>query len=141
MSICKGVHHISLAVADREVYERTLAFYRDVLGFAFARSWSNPPKHITMLNTGNCMLELVLGAEGSGMGTFAHVALAVAKPEDVDALLDACVAAGCKVSRPVAARDTFEDGAVPGEKGRPMYLRTAFCTGLAGEQLEIFYTA
>ena len=136
MGKCKGVHHISIAVADREVYERTVAFYRDVLGFSFVRSWGNPPRHITMLDAGNCILEIVFGAEGSGIGTFAHVALSVERPEDVDSVLQACVEAGCKVTRPAADVDTFEDGE-DGAKGKPLHMRFAFCFGLAGEQLEI----
>ena len=137
MSICKGLHHVAMAVQDRAVYERTVAFYRDVVGLSLVRQWGNPPRHITMLDFGNGILEIVFGAEGSGTGVFPHMALAVNRPEDVDGLLERCLAHGCTLERPAGDVEAVEDGVeAPAAAFR---LRNAFCIGPAGERLEFFY--
>lgn len=137
MSPCRGLHHVALAVRDREVYERTVMFYRDVLGLSPVRQWSKPPRHITMLGFGNAILEIVFGAEGSGTGALPHMALTVEHPEDVDELLERCLAFGCALERPAADVEGVEDGS--GGPGETFRLRNGFCTGPAGESLEFFY--
>ena len=53
MSVCKGLHHVAMAIQDRETYERTVAFYRDVIGLPLLRTWRRGERHITMLDFGN----------------------------------------------------------------------------------------
>lgn len=137
MSACRGLHHVAIAVQDREAYGRTVTFYRDVLGLPPVRQWSKPPRHITMLNFGNCILEIVFGAEGAGTGAFPHIALAVERPEDVDRLLELCRDFGCSVERPASDVEGVEDGFVA--PAGTFRLRNGFCTGPVGESLEFFY--
>ena len=137
----KGLNHVALAIQDGALYEKTVDFYANILGLPLIRRWGNPPKHITMLDMGNCMLEIVLGADGAGEGAFPHMALGVETPEEVDAMLGKCAAAGCKVTRPAGEIDKNED--LPGKpmhnaQGKPFRLRNGFCRGLAGESLEFF---
>ncbi len=128
-----GLHHVGMFVRDRDVYERTVAFYRDVVGLAPVRQWARPTRHITMLDFGNgALLEIVQGAEGEGSGVFAHIALAVDAPESVDAMLERCAARGCEVTQPAGTVEVTAEG------GRTFRFRNGFCRGPAGESLEIF---
>ncbi len=132
----KGIrlHHVAMAVADHDVYERTVDFYRNVVGLSLLRSWGNGSRHITMLDFGNSILEIVYGAEGAGTGVFSHIAIGTESPEDVDAMLERCVAAGCGLVRPAGDVNAVEDG----ENGRRFRIRNGFCCGPAGESLEFF---
>lgn len=128
------LHHLAMAIADHDVYKRTVEFYTNVVGLSLLRSWSNGPRHITMLDFGNSILEIVYGAEGSGTGVFSHIAVGTERPEDVDAMLEHCVAAGCRLIRPTGDVNAVEDG----ENGRSFRIRNGFCCGPAGESLEFF---
>ena len=129
-----NMHHVGMAVQNREIYERSVEFYRNVLGFSVKRRWASPPRHITMLDMGNGILEIVLGAEGTGTGTFAHLAVGVETPDMVDVVLERCRAWGCIVTRPAGTVEAVKYG----ENGRSFRFRNGFCTGPAGEQLEFF---
>lgn len=129
-----NMHHVGMSVQNREIYDRSVAFYRDVLGFSVKRRWFSPPRHITMLDMGSGVLEIVFGAEGTGTGTFAHLAVGVEDPDMVDVVLERCRAWGCAVTRPAGTVEVVEDG----ENGRSFRFRNGFCTGPAGEQLEFF---
>ena len=126
------LHHVAMAVQDRAVYERTVRLYRDVLGFPLRRSWSSPPRHITVLDMGNGALEIVYGAEGSSTGVFSHMAVAVSDPSELDTLLERCMKAGCTLTRLVKKMDVVQ------EDGWPYCFLNAFCLGPAGETLELF---
>lgn len=127
------LHHVAMAVADLEVYERTTAFYREVLGLPLLRSWKSGPRHVTMLDFGNSILEIVCGAEGRENGLFSHIAVALEQPEEVDAALERCVAAGCTLVRPAGDVSAEEEGS-----GHHFRFRNGFCRGPAGESLEFF---
>ena len=135
------LHHVALVVQDEERYERIVAFYRQVLELPLIRRWARPPRRITMLDLGGCVLEIVFGAEGSGTGAFAHIALSADRPQDVDAMLARCAEAGCTIIRPAAdvegVEEVEENGAI--RFGTPVRLRNGFCVGLAGEQIEFFW--
>ena len=141
MNAFKGLSHIALAVTEPQLYEKAIAFYERTLNMPLIRQWANPPKHITMLDMGNCMLEIILGATGKNEGAFPHIAFEVEKPDDVDFMLVACQAAGCKITRPACNLDKNED--IPGKErgnaqGKPYRLRNGFCLGPVGETLEFF---
>ena len=135
------LHHVALAVQDEERYERAVEFYQQVLGFPLVRRWARPPKRITMLDFGNSILEIILWAEGRGTGAFPHIALAVDRPEDVDAMLLRCAEAGCTVIRPAEDVECVEEVQEGGEIrfGVPVRLRNGFCLGPVGEQIEFFW--
>ena len=126
------LHHVGIAVQNRDTYERTVKFYRDIIGLAIVRSWSSGAKHITMLDLCGGMLEIVYGAEGEGTGTLAHLALGVEHPEDVQNMLNRCVGFGCSVMRSAQSVEAEED------TGRRFRFWNDFCTGPAGETLEFF---
>ena len=52
-----GIHHISLKPENQEIFEKTVALYRDILGLNEARSW----KGGAMLDTGAGYVEIVCG--------------------------------------------------------------------------------
>ncbi|WP_446423720.1 VOC family protein [Mailhella sp.] len=135
------LHHVALAVQDEDLYCRSVDFYRQVLELPLVRQWARPPKRITMLDFGSSILEIILGAEGSGAGAFPHIALAVDRPEDVEAMLARCAEAGCTVIRPAddveGVEEVLEDGEI--RWGAPVRLRNGFCLGPAGEQIEFFW--
>ena len=133
-----GLNHVALAVQDSAVYANVVDFYVKTLGLRLIRRWGNPPKHITMLDMGNCVLEIILGASGSGEGALPHFALETETKEDVDRLLALCLDAGCTLARPATDIHAFED-AEGGAKGAPITLRNAFCTGFAGESIEFLW--
>lgn len=128
------LHHVAMAVTDRDIYEKTVTFYRNVLELPLVRTWSNGSRHITMLDFGNGILEIVYGAEGAGTGVFSHIAVGLDHPEDVDDMLERCVKAGCRLVRPASDADAVEEG----EQGRHFCFRNGFCCGPAGESLEFF---
>lgn len=130
----KGLHHVALAAPDAAIYGRAVAFYRDVLGFPVMKSFSNGPRRITMLDMGNTVLEIVGGVETEAVGPVFHLAVEVDRPDEVDAMLGKCAAAGCAVTVPPSElRRPDETNA-----GAEVALRNAFCTGPAGERLEFF---
>lgn len=138
MSGCGRLHHVAMAIQDRETYDRTVAFYKDVIGLPLLRTWSRGARHITMLDFGNSILEIVFGAEGTGTGVFSHIALQVERPEEVDAMLERCIAAGCTLSRPADSVQAEEETCGGGRPTKSFRLRNGFCTGPAGESLEFF---
>lgn len=137
MSACNRLHHVAMAIKDRETYDRTVAFYREVIGLPLLRTWSRGTRHITMLDFGSCVLEIVFGAEGSGTGVFAHIALNVECPQDVDAMLERALACGCVLSRPAESIVAEEETSGAGSP-KSFRIRNAFCIGFAGESLEFF---
>ena len=128
MSFIKGIHHIALEAVGVEAFERTVAFYRDVLGMPVKRSWGEGTGSGAMLDTGAGLMEIFArGLEDKPQGAIRHFALAV---DDVDAVVEAVRAAG----RPVT--DGPKDiviGSVP-----PLPARIAFCIGPVGEEIEFF---
>jgi glyoxylase I family protein len=135
------LHHVALAVQDEERYELAVEFYQQVLELPLVRRWARPPRRITMLDLGSCILEIVFGAEGSGAGAFPHIALAVDRPEDVDAMLARCAEAGCTITRPAENVEGVEEVQEGGTMryGAPVRLRNGFCLGPVGEQIEFFW--
>lgn len=122
----QGVHHISIRAENEAVFEELLAFYRDFLGFAPVRGWGEGARRGAVLDMGNTLLELwACGGNGPQAGPVAHFAL---KVENVDECAERLRAAG----RPIIMEPTQ----VP---LLPDYtVRVAFCTGPAGEQIELF---
>lgn len=122
----KGIHHISLKARGEAQFSEVLAFYREVLGCPVVRTWGAGEGSGAMLDLGNTFLEVMAnGTPDLKKGLFAHIAFAV---EDVDAAVERVRRAGCEV---------FLE---PADKvlGADYPIRIAFCTGLAGEELEFF---
>ena len=124
MSLIKGIHHVSLKCRSEEEYEKTVGFYRDVLGLEIARVWDGG----IMLSTGAGLVEVFNDGEDSpGQGAVRHFALAT---DDVDACAEAVRNAGYPVF--VGPMDIC----IPSEPALPA--RIAFCIGPVGEEIEFF---
>ncbi len=121
-----GIHHIALKCRGIEEFNRTVAFYRDLLGLPVAREWGNGTA--VMLDTGAGLLEIFANAEDEpSVGAVRHFALAT---DDVDACIAAVRAAGYKIT--VEPNDIC----IPSEPPYPA--RIAFCVGPIGEEIEFF---
>ena len=109
--------------------EKTVHFYRDILGIPMARCWGEGENAGIMLDTGAGLLEIFANAPDKlGMGAIRHMALAV---EDVDACVDAVRAAGYTI--------TMEPTDICIASEPPYPARIAFCIGPVGEELEFFH--
>ena len=124
-----GIHHIALKCRGVEEFEKTVHFYRDILGLSTARSWGEGDSSGIMLDTGAGLLEIFANANDKlGMGAIRHMALAV---EDVDACVEAVRSAGYTI--------TVEPSDICIASNPPYPARVAFCIGPAGEDLEFFH--
>ncbi len=127
-NLIHAVHHIALKCRGTAQFERTVAFYRDVLGMPVVRAWGEGDGAGIMLDTGAGLMEIFASApDAPGQGAIRHFALATS---DVDACARAVKAAGYDVfTKP-------NDIVIASEP--PFPARIAFCTGPVGEEIEFF---
>ena len=93
MSLIKGIHHVSMKCSSTEEYEKTIDFYKNILGIPVVREWQAG----IMLDTGNGIVEIFNdGDDAAGKGVIRHFAFAT---DDVDACVEAVKAAGYEVYR------------------------------------------
>ncbi len=124
MGLTKGIHHVAIKTYGKEEYEKTVAFYRDILGMTVYRDWGMG----IMLLTGESRMEIMnTGEERLPQGVLRHVAFLT---DDVDACIDAVRKAGYEI--------TAEPYDVTINAEQPYPLRVAFCIGPAGEEIEFF---
>jgi len=124
-----GIHHLALKCQGLDEFNKTVNFYRDILGLPTARSWGEGENSGIMLDTGAGLLEIFANAPDKlGMGAVRHLALAA---EDVDACIDSVRAAGYEIT--MEPTDICI-GSVP-----PYPARIAFCIGPVGEEIEFFH--
>jgi glyoxylase I family protein len=126
-----GMHHVSLRVRDME---RSLAFYRDTLGFTPTTSFLLDGLRFAMLETGNNVyIELVeMKQPMQSVGeteVFWHLAL---RTDHLEKSLEAAVNAGCEVTVPIRPLDLFND-----VTQKPLPVRVAFFRGPDGELIEL----
>lgn len=128
MAKITGVHHIALTPV-KEAYDKTVAFYKNTLGFAEVRSWGAGEERAVMLSCGdNTVMEIMNKGESlMGDGAFVHVAFSTDEP---DALLEAVRAEGYEV--------TMEPSDVTIASDPPYPIRVAFFRGPIGEHIELF---
>lgn len=126
--LIKGVHHIALKCHGVEEFEKTIGFYRDVLGMEVIRSWGEGAGSGMMLSTGNSLMEIFANAENDlPQGAIRHFALAT---DDVDACVEAIKKAGYEVFIEPKNIEISSDPVFPA--------RIAFCIGPVGEEIELF---
>ena len=124
MGLIKGIHHVSMNCCNPEEYEKTIKFYKDVLGLEVARKWETG----IMFETGAGHIEIFNNAESPlEKGMIRHFAFAV---DDVDACVKAVIDAGYEVF--LEPRDIT----IPSTPEFPA--RMAFCYGPLGEEIEFF---
>lgn len=120
----KGIHHVSMKCSNQEEYEKTIHFYKDILGLSVARSWNAG----IMLDTGSGLIEIFNdGKEKLDKGVIRHFAFAV---DDADRCIDTVRKAGYEVF--VEPKDVVI-ASTP-----PFPARVAFCYGPLGEEIEFF---
>ncbi|OXM84818.1 VOC family protein [Paenibacillus rigui] len=122
-----GFHHVALRAYN---FEATVQFYKEGLGFTEANHWGEGDKRVVLLDSGDGnYLEVFAGGtdEQPPAGSYFHVAF---RSEDVDAAVQAAVAAGAVVT--VEPKDVIL-GVNP-----PTPVRIAFVKGLNGESIEFF---
>lgn len=124
-----GIHHLALKCQGVDEFNKTIHFYRDILGIPVARCWGDGEDAGIMLDTGAGLLEIFANASDTlGMGTIRHMALAV---ENVDDCVEAVRAAGYTI--------TMEPTDICINSLPPYPARIAFCIGPVGEELEFFH--
>ncbi len=125
-----GFHHVCLKTRD---WDRTLAFYCDVLGCTVKLAWREAPQRATMLDPGDGNYVEVfedLDYQPAPNGAVIHFALRTTR---LDAVAERVRAAGAKITvepKDVTIATTNGAGAVP--------VRLFFCEGPSGEVIEFF---
>ena len=123
-----GFHHVAIKCCGKAEFDRTLTFYRDVLGLAEVRRWGEGDNSAAMLDSGAGMFEIFANADSMlGQGALRHLALDV---KDTDACVAAVRAAGYRITMEPT------DICIPSDPPYPA--RIAFCIGPVGEELEFF---
>ena len=123
-----GIHHVALKGRGEAEIEKTVAFYRDLLGMPIVRSWGKDAARGIMLDCGGGLLEIFANAADTpGEGALRHIAFATDDP-------DGCIAAVRRAGYPVIEEP--HDITIPAEV--PFPARIAFCKGPVGEKIEFF---
>lgn len=118
------MHHISMKCADKVLFEKAVAFYKDILGFCEERRWAEG----VMLQEGSARLEIFCNGEGiRELGAVRHFAL---ETKNVDELAAKVKAAGYEVF--------IEPKNITIASQPPFHARMAFFYGPLGEQVELF---
>lgn len=116
-----GIHHVSLKCASAAEFDKTVSFYRDLLGMPVDREWEGG----IMLDTGNGIVEIFANAaDHPAQGAWRHVALAV---DEVDQLVESIRQAGYAVI--MEPKDIDLVG---------LKARIAFVVGPVQEEIEFF---
>ena len=124
-----GIHHVALKCCGVEEFEKTVHFYRDILGIPVARTWGEGTGSGAMLDTGSGVIEIFAnGEERLPKGAVRHFALGT---EDVDGCVAAVRAFGCEI--------TMEPNDIVIQSQVPYPARIAFCIGPVGEEIEFFH--
>ena len=128
--LIEGVHHISIRTLP-ENFDRTVAFYTEILEMTVARSWGDENRKGIMIDTGDgTVMEITSNGDGKANpeGAIKHFALATSQ---VDELVRRVREAGYAI--------TMEpmDACIQAEEPYP--IRIAFCVGPVGEEIEFFH--
>ena len=128
MGNIKGIHHIALKCHGIDEFDKTVAFYSEILGLPVARRWGEGISQGIMLDTGAGLLEIFADASDYPESSIVrHFAFDV---EDTDACVEAVRAAGYKI--------TMEPTDIVIASEVPYPARIAFCIGPVGEEVEFF---
>jgi len=124
-----GLHHVALRARD---FDRTVGFYRDVLGCEPAMQWGEAPKRAIMLDTGEGnhveVFERPDTPAPNDEPTLLHFAF---RTSDCDKATEQVRAAGYPVTMEPTSLDVpTTPHATP--------VRISFCTGPDGETIEFF---
>jgi len=127
-----GFHHVAIRARD---FDKSVAFYTDVLGLTTKIAWGEKPGRAIMLDAGNGdYLEIFERPDqewpGGEQGAILHLAL---RTNDVDGMTERARAAGCDVTMDPKHVD------LPTTTGpHPLPVRISFFQGPDGEVIELF---
>lgn len=128
-----GLHHVAINARD---FDKSVAFYTDVLGFEPTLAWGVAPGRAVMLDTGQRnYLEIFekpdLPPANDDNPRIIHFAV---RTDDTDKALEAARARGCEVT--METKDV--DIAATTAGANPTPVRIAFFKGPDGEVVELF---
>jgi len=128
MFTISGIHHVALKACGKEAFDKTIEFYRDILGLSLVRTWGEGKEVAAMLACGNNLLEIFAnGDERFYEGALRHIAFEV---DNVDECVERVRNAGYEI--------TTEPVDICISSNPPYPARIAFCTGPIGETVEFF---
>ncbi|MBC8080363.1 MAG: VOC family protein [Gorillibacterium sp.] len=122
-----GFHHVAIKVGD---FDKTIAFYTELLGFQARLTWGEGDERGALLDTGDGnYLEVFAGGEKGikPKGGFFHIAF---RTDDVDSAVERVRLAGAEIT--IEPKDVV----IQGEVATP--IRIAFFNGPDGESIELF---
>ena len=128
-----GFHHVSIKTRD---WDKTIEFYRDVLGCTEKIAWRAAPERAALLDTGDGKYIEVfedMTSAPAPKGEVTHFALRTTK---LDEVAEHVRASGAKITvepKDVVLSTTNHAGAVA--------IRIFFCEGPSGELIELFQNA
>jgi len=123
-----GIHHVAIKCNGIEEFEKTVHFYKDILGLAVVRTWGQGKDSAIMIDTGAGLFEIFANGDlCPTQGAYRHLALSV---ENTDDCIEAVRNAGYKIT--IEPKDIC----IPSEP--PYHARIAFCIGPVGEEIEFF---
>ncbi len=132
-ALIAGFHHVCIKTRE---WDRSLAFYRDLLGCTEKIAWRAAPQRAIMLDTGDGnYMEIFedLAYVPAPNGAVIHFAFRTTRLDEVAARVRE---AGAKITvepKDVTIATTNGAGAVP--------IRIFFCEGPSGEVIEFFQNA
>jgi catechol 2,3-dioxygenase-like lactoylglutathione lyase family enzyme len=132
-ALISGFHHVCVKTRD---WDRTMRFYRDVLGCTEKIAWRAAPQRAVMLDAGGGHYVEVfedLAYTPAPDGAIIHFALRTAKLDEVAQRVRAFGAPLTVEPKDVTIETTNGAGQVP--------IRIFFCTGPNGEVIEFFQNA
>ena len=127
---CGGFHHVCIKTRN---WDKTIEFYRDVLGCSEKIAWNSEPERAAMLDTGDGnYIEVFedMNFAPAPNGSVVHFAL---RTTNLDEVATHVRESGAKITvepKDVTLSTTNEAGAVA--------VRLFFCEGPSGEVIEFF---
>lgn len=122
--VVRALHHVSMKCKDKNLFEKAVSFYTEILGFKIKRRWAEG----VMLVSGTAAIEIFCNGDGiAELGAIRHFALAT---DCVDELAAKVEKAGYEVF--IKPKDIV----IPSEP--EFHAHIAFFYGPLGEQVELF---